>query len=105
MGPFATASSIDLRRVGTDTAAVVESWFPFQLGNYGYVLQVDWGEPTMVEAEKMLFAAALEDPANQRFVLLSDRYVAFPTHACYVYVYGLSSEAICVLILFRSSCA
>ena len=34
-----------------------------------------WGEPTMVQAEKMLFAAALEDPANQRFVLLSDRYV------------------------------
>jgi hypothetical protein len=37
-------------------------------------VQVAWGEPTMVEAEKMLFAAALEDPANQRFVLLSDRY-------------------------------
>ncbi|KQK09315.1 uncharacterized protein LOC100841428 isoform X3 [Brachypodium distachyon] len=35
-------------------------------------VKVDWGEPTMVEAEKMLFAAALEDPANQRFVLLSD---------------------------------
>jgi hypothetical protein len=45
-----------------------------ELGEYGCVLQVAWGEPTMVEAEKMLFAAALEDPANQRFVLLSDRY-------------------------------
>jgi hypothetical protein len=39
---------------------------------------VAWGEPTMVEAERMLFAAALEDPANQRFVLLSDRYGTFP---------------------------
>lgn len=36
-------------------------------------LQVVWGEATMVEAERMLFAAALQDPANQRFVLLSDR--------------------------------
>lgn len=37
------------------------------------VSQVVWGEDTMVVAEKMLFAAALQDPANQRFVLLSDR--------------------------------
>lgn len=28
----------------------------------------------MIEAERLLFAAALEDPANQRFVLLSDRF-------------------------------
>ena len=33
-----------------------------------------WGEATMVEAERLLFAAALQDPANQRFVLLSDRW-------------------------------
>lgn len=43
------------------------------LGMYGCDPQVVWGEATMVEAERMLFAAALQDPANQRFVLLSDR--------------------------------
>lgn len=46
------------------------------------VLKVAWGEPTMVEAERMLFAAALEDPTNQRFVLLSDRCGTFPTCVC-----------------------
>ena len=29
----------------------------------------------MIQAERLLFEAALEDPANQRFVLLSDRLV------------------------------
>jgi len=43
-------------------------------GNTGCVSQVVWGEATMVEAERLLFAAALQDPANQRFVLLSDRW-------------------------------
>lgn len=37
------------------------------------VLQVGWGESSMIEAERLLFATALEDPVNQRFVLLSDR--------------------------------
>jgi hypothetical protein len=32
----------------------------------------------MIEAERLLFATALEDPANQRFVLLSDRSILFP---------------------------
>lgn len=27
----------------------------------------------MIQAERILFEEALEDPANQRFVLLSDR--------------------------------
>lgn len=39
------------------------------------VLQVIWGESSMIEAERLLLSAALEDPANQRFVLLSDRSV------------------------------
>ena len=30
----------------------------------------------MIEAERLLFSAALDDPANQRFVLLSDRFVS-----------------------------
>jgi len=37
----------------------------------GHVL-VDWGGFGMVHAEKKLFHAALQDPANQRFVLVSD---------------------------------
>ncbi|KAF5728905.1 hypothetical protein HS088_TW21G01059 [Tripterygium wilfordii] len=38
-------------------------------------IQVAWGESSMIKAEKLLLAAALEDPANQRFVLLSDSCV------------------------------
>ncbi|CAI5989477.1 unnamed protein product [Closterium sp. NIES-65] len=34
--------------------------------------QVGWGLPTMVDAERRLMAAALADPANHRFVLLSE---------------------------------
>ena len=30
----------------------------------------------MIEAERLLLDAALEDPANQRFVLLSDRLIS-----------------------------
>lgn len=41
-------------------------------------MQVGWGESSMIEAERLLFATALEDPANQRFVLLSDRSIPFP---------------------------
>ena len=37
------------------------------------MLQVDWGESTMIEAERLLLQSALENPANQRFILLSDR--------------------------------
>lgn len=40
------------------------------------LLQVAWGESSMIEAERLLLAAALKDPANQRFVLLSDRFVS-----------------------------
>jgi hypothetical protein len=32
----------------------------------------------MIAAEKLLLEAAIEDPANQRFVLLSDRSVPLP---------------------------
>lgn len=38
-----------------------------------FMLQVVWGESSMIEAERLLFEEALYDPANQRFVLLSDR--------------------------------
>ncbi len=37
------------------------------------IWQVVWGESSMIEAERLLLEKALDDPANQRFVLLSDR--------------------------------
>lgn len=40
-----------------------------------FVLQVMWGKASMVDAEKRLLANALEDPDNEHFVLLSDRYL------------------------------
>lgn len=41
------------------------------------MLQVGWGEPSMIEAERLLLEEALADPDNQRFVLLSDRLICF----------------------------
>ena len=35
-------------------------------------VQVEWGEPSMVTAEKLLLREALADPLNERFVLLSE---------------------------------
>ncbi|KAF9608006.1 hypothetical protein IFM89_004887 [Coptis chinensis] len=35
-------------------------------------VRVVWGESSMIEAERLLLGEALQDPANQRFVLLSD---------------------------------
>ncbi|KAF8016709.1 hypothetical protein BT93_H2051 [Corymbia citriodora subsp. variegata] len=35
-------------------------------------IKVAWGESSMIEAERLLLKVALRDPANQRFVLLSD---------------------------------
>lgn len=35
--------------------------------------KVVWGEVSMIEAEKLLLSTALNDPSNQRFILLSDR--------------------------------
>lgn len=34
--------------------------------------KVSWGSPTMVDAERRLLAMALADPANERFILLSE---------------------------------
>ncbi|CAH9081605.1 unnamed protein product [Cuscuta epithymum] len=51
---------------------------------------VAWGESSMIEAERLLLAAALEDPANQRFVLLSDSCVPLYNFS-YVYNYLMSS--------------
>lgn len=37
------------------------------------IVQVAWGQISMVDAERRLLAHALIDPDNQHFVLLSDR--------------------------------
>ncbi|KAJ9566180.1 hypothetical protein OSB04_002146 [Centaurea solstitialis] len=38
-------------------------------------IKVGWGESSMIEAERLLLRAALEDPGNRRFLLLSDSCV------------------------------
>ena len=39
--------------------------------------QVEWGEASMLQAERLLLKEALQDPLNQRFILLSDRCALF----------------------------
>lgn len=47
---------------------------------------VDWGQMSMIDAEKRLLRAGLEDPANQRFILLSESCI--PLHSfSFVYDY------------------
>ncbi|XP_024045819.1 uncharacterized protein LOC18050481 isoform X2 [Citrus clementina] len=53
-------------------------------------IQVAWGESSMIAAERLLLEAALEDPANQRFVLLSDSCVPIYNFS-YVYKYLMAS--------------
>nr|CAD1834902.1 unnamed protein product [Ananas comosus var. bracteatus] len=54
-------------------------------------VKVSWGESTMIEAERRLLATALEDPANQRFALISDSCVPLYNFS-YVYNYLMSSS-------------
>ncbi|CAI9086824.1 OLC1v1020741C2 [Oldenlandia corymbosa var. corymbosa] len=53
-------------------------------------IKVAWGESSMIEAERLLFEAALQDPANQRFILLSESCVPLYNFS-YVYNYLLAS--------------
>lgn len=53
-------------------------------------VQVIWGESSMIEAERLLLRVALDDPANQRFVLLSDSCIPLYNFD-YVYNYLISS--------------
>ncbi|RAL49555.1 hypothetical protein DM860_012988 [Cuscuta australis] len=53
-------------------------------------IRVAWGESSMIEAERLLLEEALEDPANQRFVLLSDSCVPLYNFS-YVYKYLMDS--------------
>ncbi|MQL72081.1 hypothetical protein Taro_004429 [Colocasia esculenta] len=54
-------------------------------------VKVAWGESSMVQAERLLLKAALRDPANQRFALLSDRCVPLRNFS-YIYNYLMSSS-------------
>ncbi|KNA19918.1 hypothetical protein SOVF_056960 [Spinacia oleracea] len=62
-------------------------FFGRQLSNS---IQVAWGESSMIEAERLMLDAALEDPANQRFVLLSDSCVPLYNFS-YIYSYVMQS--------------
>ncbi|KAM1666487.1 hypothetical protein ACFX1X_046115 [Malus domestica] len=53
-------------------------------------IQVGWGESSMIEAERILLQEALRDPANLRFVLLSDSCVPLYNFS-YIYNYTISS--------------
>ncbi|KAI3849055.1 hypothetical protein MKX03_011498 [Papaver bracteatum] len=54
-------------------------------------IQVLWGESSMIEAERLLFDEALQDPANQRFVLLSDSCVPLYNFS-HIYNHMMSSS-------------
>ncbi|KAF3773944.1 hypothetical protein EJ110_NYTH53512 [Nymphaea thermarum] len=52
------------------------TWCSYCYGRQlNHSIQVAWGEATMIEAERLLLSEALHDPANQRFVLLSDSFL------------------------------
>ncbi|CAH2048002.1 unnamed protein product [Thlaspi arvense] len=53
-------------------------------------IEAIWGESSMIAAERLLLASALEDPSNQRFVLLSDSCVPLYDFG-YIYRYLMSS--------------
>ncbi|KAF4381595.1 glycosyltransferase BC10 isoform X2 [Cannabis sativa] len=54
-------------------------------------IQVDWGEATMIEAERILLKHALKDTDNKRFVFLSDSCI--PLHNfSYIYDYIMSTS-------------
>ncbi|KAJ4982240.1 hypothetical protein NE237_033077 [Protea cynaroides] len=53
-------------------------------------VKVMWGESSMIDAERLLLGAGLEDPANKRFILLSDSCVPLYNFS-YIYNYVMSS--------------
>ncbi|KAF5804091.1 putative glycosyl transferase, family 14 [Helianthus annuus] len=54
-------------------------------------IKVGWGESSMIEAERLLLRAALQNPANQRFILLSDSCVPLYNFS-YIYNYLMGSS-------------
>ncbi|XP_038716998.1 glycosyltransferase BC10 isoform X2 [Tripterygium wilfordii] len=53
--------------------------------------KVDWGEASMIEAERILLRHALEDPFNERFVFLSDSCIPLYNFS-YTYDYIISTS-------------
>ncbi|XP_050224473.1 glycosyltransferase BC10 [Mercurialis annua] len=53
-------------------------------------VQVDWGEASMIEAERVLLKHALEDSKNERFVFLSDSCIPLYDFG-YTYEYIMST--------------
>lgn len=63
----------------------------FQGRNIANPTKVEWGEASMVDAERRLLAAALEDGRNQRFILLSDSCIFLHDYS-FVYDYVTMSS-------------
>lgn len=66
---------------------ICKYFFDRQLSNS---ILVDWGEASMIEAERLLLAEALKDPANDRFLLVSDSCVPLYNFT-YIYNYVMAS--------------
>ncbi|GER47972.1 Core-2/I-branching beta-1,6-N-acetylglucosaminyltransferase family protein [Striga asiatica] len=54
-------------------------------------IQVDWGEASMIEAERILLRHALMDPSNTRFLFLSDSCIPLYNFS-YTYDYIMSAS-------------
>ncbi|XWS44149.1 hypothetical protein CRYUN_Cryun15aG0019700 [Craigia yunnanensis] len=54
-------------------------------------IQVDWGEASMIEAERILLRHALTDPCNERFVFVSDSCIPLYNFS-YTYDYIMSTS-------------
>ncbi|CAH9088149.1 unnamed protein product [Cuscuta epithymum] len=54
-------------------------------------IQVDWGEASMIQAERLLLRSALVDPLNERFVFLSDSCIPLYNFS-YTYNYIMSTS-------------
>lgn len=54
-------------------------------------IQVEWGEASMIQAERLLIMEALKDPLNERFFLLSDSCIPLYNFD-YVYNYVMTSQ-------------
>ncbi|XP_022963443.1 uncharacterized protein LOC111463645 isoform X2 [Cucurbita moschata] len=54
-------------------------------------IQVDWGEASMIEAERILLRHALTDTSNQRFIFLSDSCIPLYNFS-YTYDYVMSTS-------------
>lgn len=54
-------------------------------------IQVDWGEASMIQAEKILLTHALADSSNERFLFLSDSCIPLYNFT-YIYDYVMSTS-------------